>query len=318
MAKHGGVGTLTGAQVPVQAVDQPTGHAPKHAAGRPRVSQARRVAASVVLAVVIAAAFVVIGGVNSTPERAAAQAPSPEIGSVDPPAQRGPGGNSSTGTDLSASSAADTLSSSPAVSLSPTSANLLAAALPLALPETGPGVTQPGILLFATPTSDGSFDVVERVRLASPVSELTLRPPPVAGAGRQFAAASAVATQVQVTAGDQPVVVPGARVDGTVLLAVPQLDRFDMRYLLTDVTIRSTPSTAGRALAAIGPLTDGGSGELPVSFIVSGGTILGLNCPLLPLSQQSCGSRSHTGPGVTGQLPWQLALISVQFNLPPA
>lgn len=318
MAKHSGVGTSTDSPVPVRDQGHRTAHVPKHASDRPRISQALRVAASVVVAVAIAASFVIIGGVNTIPGRAAAQAPSPEISSMQPPAMADPAGVSAAGSHPSEQVGADMTTPSSAGDLSPTLTDLSASVLPPAFPESGPGVTEPGILLFVIPTSDGSFDVIERVRLASPVTELILRPAQVAGAGRQFDGVSPVATQVQVSAGDQPVVVPGARVDGTVDLAVPQVDHFEIRYLLTDVTIRSVPSTAGRALAAIGPLTAGVDDELPVMFVASGGTILGLNCPLLPLSQQSCGSHRQTGTGVSSQLPWHLALMSVQFNLPPA
>jgi len=194
----------------------------------------------------------------------------------------------------------------------------LAGPTPAPLPRTGPGVTQPGILLIASPASDGSFDVLERIRLVSPVSVLTLRPAPVDRAGGQFASASAAATQVQVSAGDQPVVVPGAKVGARIDLPVAAVDHFELRYRLTDVTVRSTPSTAGRALAAIGPLTGGVDDDFPVLFIVSGSTILGLNCPLLPLSQQSCGTRVATAPSIERELPWRLALTTVQFNLPLA
>ena len=83
----------------------------------------------------------------------------------------------------------------------------------------------------------------------------------------------------------------GRRSARQVDLPVAAVDRFELRYRLSDVTVRSTPSTAGRALAAIGPLTGGVDNDLPVLFIVSGGTVLGLNCPLLPFSQQSCGSQ---------------------------
>jgi hypothetical protein len=100
---------------------------------------------------------------------------------------------------------------------------------PAVLPQTGPGLTRPGILLIASPASDGSFDVIERIRMASPVSVLTLRPAPVDQAGREFASASAAATQVQVSAGDQPVVVPGARVDATIDLSVAAVDEFELR-----------------------------------------------------------------------------------------
>jgi hypothetical protein len=190
------------------------------------------------------------------------------------------------------------------------------AALAGSIPQTGPGITEPGIVLIASPTSDGSFDVLERIRLASPVSMLTLRPAPVEVAGRQFASASGAASQVQVSAGDQSVVVPGAKVDATLGLPVAQGDQFELRYRLTDVTVRSTPSTAGRALAAIGPLTGGVDEELPVLVIVTGDAVLALSCPLLPLSEQSCGNRVQAASGVERELPWRLAVTDVQLNLP--
>jgi len=288
MAKHAAVGG------PVDAVSGPApgrdqrqrtpATGPKHAAS----SRAgiRRIVGLAVLAGLAATAFVIVSRLNSaTPERAAPEAPPTSVQSAPP---------------ISAGSIRATLSAPP----------------PAPLPQTGPGITLPGILLIASPASDGSFDVVERIRLVSPVSVLKLRPAPVARAGRQFASASAAAHQVQVSAGDQPVVVPGAKVGARVDLPVAEVDQFELRYRLTDVTVRSTPSKAGRALAAIGPLTGGVDDDLPVQFIVSGGTVLGLNCPLLPISQQSCGSRVQTGPSVERELPWRLALTSVQFNLP--
>jgi hypothetical protein len=257
-----------------------------------------------VVALLAGTAFVVVSRLNTpTADRAALPAAStssssPESGAIEAP---------STG-----------LSTVSAESAPPVTVGSALATLTGSLPQTGPGITEPGIILIASPAPDGSFDVLERIRLPSRVSVLTLRPAPVDEAGRQFGSASAAATQVQVSAGDQPVVVPGARVDASVDLPVPEVDQFELRYRLTDVTVRSTPSTAGRALAAIGPLTGGVEGDLPVLFIVSGGTVLGLNCPLLPLSQQSCGSRTQTAIGVEREVPWRLALTLVQFDLPPA
>ena len=48
----------------------------------------------------------------------------------------------------------------------------------------GPGTTEPGILLMASPLRDGSFDVAEIVLLATPTSSIRLGPPR-AGAGRK-------------------------------------------------------------------------------------------------------------------------------------
>jgi len=186
------------------------------------------------------------------------------------------------------------------------------------VPAAGPGVTQPGILLMASPATDGSFDVLERVRLPSPIGVLTLRPAPIVRAGQQFASASAAATQVEVSAGDQSVDFSGATVDAGVELPVERGEQFELKYRLTGVTIRSAPSPAGRALAAIGPLTGGVADDFPVLIVVSGGTVLGLSCPLLPLSQQSCGSRVAPAQSIERELPWSLALATVQFNVPPS
>ena len=101
-------------------------------------------------------------------------------------------------------------------------------------------------------------------------------------------------------------------------MTVGQVDRFDLRYRLTDVTVLSTPSTSGRALAALGPLTGGMDQNLPALIIAAGDSGLGLSCPLLPLSEQSCGSRLDNGPGFRRELHSGLALTTVQFNLPSA
>jgi|GEM_PF-1033091 len=311
MAKHAGVGGPVGAaSEPAPGRDQhqrtpATG--PKHAASTGR--GLRRIVGLAVLAGLVAATFVIVSRMNpATPDRVEPEAPSTSSNPRESQATKAPG-RSTVPTDSVQSAPSMTVGSVPAT---------LTGSTPAPFPRTGPGVTQPGILLIASPASDGSFDVLERIRLVSPVSVLTLRPAPVDRAGGQFASASAAATQVQVSAGDQPVVVPGAKVGAEIDLPVAAVDHFELRYRLTDVTVRSTPSTAGRALAAIGPLTGGVDDDLPVLFIVSGSTILGLNCPLLPLSQQSCGSRVATAPSIERELPWRLAFTTVQFNLPLA
>jgi len=311
MAKHAGVGgpvSAVGGPAPSRDQHPRTPAAgPKHA-GSKRAGT-RRIVVLAVLAVVAATAVVIISRLNSaTPDRAASASPSTSSSRLE-----------STATKASGTSTVPTTSVQPALSIAVGSVPApLAGPPPALLPQTGPGLTQPGILLVATPATDGTFDVLERIRLLNPVSVVTLRPAPVDRAGQQFAADSGAATQVQVTAGDQPIVVPGAKVGATTNLAVAEVDQFEVRYRLTDVTVMSTPSTPGRALAAIGPLTGGVADDLPVLFIVTGDTILGLNCPLLPFSQQSCGSRVQTGPSIERELPWRLALTSVQFDLPPA
>ena len=245
--------------------------------------------------VLLVVAVVVISRLNSaTPEQAATEVPS------------------------TSPSTAQSSALSAAVLSARSTVGALSSLIGLPLPQTGPGVTEPGILLIAAPAADGSFDVFEQVRPSGPVSVVTLRPAPVDQAGGQFGSAAAAATQVQLRAGDKSVVVPGATVDAAVELPVAAVDQFELRYRLGGVTVRSTPSAAGRALAAIGPLTGGVDDDLPVLIVVSGDSVLGLNCPLLPFSEQVCGNRLPTGAGFEHELPWRLALASVQFNVPGA
>ena len=285
---------------------------PKHAAA-PFTWNYRVVVVTVlaVLVGLIAVGYVILGTNPASPTLAAAQAPAtssqPELATTAAPASS----RAQASTVAAPPAAVDT----PATTADPVPATI-AGLPPAVLPTAGPGLTEPGILLVASPASDGSFNVLERIRLASPASSLTLRPATVGRAGSQFASASAVASQVQVTAGDEPVNVPGAAITAATTLPVAEGDRFEVRYRLTDVTVRSTPSTSGRALAAIGPLTGGVNDDFPVLFIASGGTVLGLSCPLLPLSERSCGSHVQPGLGVQHELPSALAITTVQFNLP--
>ena len=246
-----------------------------------------------------AVGVIVVGGRSSaTPDQSAAAAPSTTTGA-----------STAAAAPAVASAVASAATATPA-------AVVLDTAFDDPLPASGPGLTEPGILMMAVPAPDGSFDVIERIRLAGPVTVLTLRPAPLDRAGQQFAAVSAAASQVQVSAGDQPVMVPDAVVDAPIDLPVPSQDHFAVRYRLTGVTVRSTPSTAGRALAALGPLTGGVEGDLPVHVVVFGATVLGVSCPLLPFARQSCGSRLTAGTGIDSELPASVAVTTVQFDLP--
>ena len=182
------------------------------------------------------------------------------------------------------------------------------------LPESGPGIDEPGVLLIAVPDATGSFEVTERLRLARPTATLTVAPLDVSRAGAIFRDADVTATDVQVSAGDQPVVVPST-VERALTLAVAG-DRFTLRYRLDGVTVRSRPSTAARALAAIGPLSSRLPAELPVVVIVSGPTVLGINCPLRPLAAQSCGIGGAPRWTLAAPLRANAALAMVQFDLP--
>lgn len=272
----------------------------------------RRVLGVTAGAVLAAAALVVIGVLGSgshspsAPGLAAAAEPATDSSVAQIAAE-------STGTGSGAQGVSIENAEAPATSARPMA--LPGPPPPAQLPETGPGVTEPGILLVAWPAADGSFDVIERVRLSGPSGELRLRPAEISRAGQQFARSSAAASQVQLSAGGQPVAVPDAAVRAALIVPVAQVDRFDLRYRLLAVTVRSVPSTAGRAIAAIGPLT-AAADDLPVHLLVLGTSVLGLNCPLLPIGEQSCGSPITGSAGVERTLAGRLALTAVQFNLP--
>lgn len=181
----------------------------------------------------------------------------------------------------------------------------------------GPGTTDAGIYLTATPASDGTFDVSEMVVLAKPADTITIQPPDVAGLGGDFGQAQPRASQVQVSAGDQPVVIPEGSLESvtTVGLTTP-VDAYELRYQLSGVTMRSVPSTAGRALGALGPLTAGVPGDLPVQIAVNGTSVRNLQCPSLRLSQQACATGELPRLRVNQSLPLRTAIVVVQLDLP--
>jgi hypothetical protein len=184
------------------------------------------------------------------------------------------------------------------------------------LPD-GPGTTTAGIYLLASPASDGSFDINELVLLDKPVSTLDLRPPPVSQGGSEFRSLHPSATQVQASADRQPVVIPDSRINGDISLPLEMpATRFELRYRLTGITIRSMRSVPGRAIAAIGPVSAGVSPNLPVRIRVTGAAVLNLVCPSLRLSKQACSAGSPPKLRVNRNLPWRQAVVLVQLNLP--
>ncbi len=187
---------------------------------------------------------------------------------------------------------------------------------PADLPREGPGITQPGILLVVSPSRGGSFDVWERVRLPDPVDTVTLSPPDVTRAGTAFAGAEAVVTKVQLDVDGQPIHVPdGVVVDGTFDVPVEGITTFELSYELDGTSVRSLPSTARRALAAISPLLDDTPYNLPVSVVVDG-PVLGVGCPLLDLSDRACAQGTSQRILVARSLPFDDAVVTVQFDLP--
>jgi hypothetical protein len=170
---------------------------------------------------------------------------------------------------------------------------------------------------MASPLRDGSFDVAELVILPAPVNSVRLAPPKLTLAGSRFARLKPVASQVQMSADDQPVIVPKGRVESSLDIAlVEPAKRMELRYKLAEVTVRSMPSRAGRALAALSPLA-AGSPRLRVAMMVPGSTVLNIQCPTRRgISEQACAAGRVPHLRAKGELPLSRAVIIVQFNLP--
>jgi hypothetical protein len=184
------------------------------------------------------------------------------------------------------------------------------------LPE-GPGTTEPGILLLASPLSDGSFDIAEMLLLPAATSSVRLGPPKLTLAGSRFSKSRPVASQVQVSAGNQPVMVPNGRVSRATEIAwMEPTKRIELRYNLKGVTVRSIPSRAGRALAALGPLAAGNVQNLRVAMIVPGSTVLNIECPTRKLPESACSVGQPPRVRVKGTLDHTKAVIVVQFDVP--
>lgn len=204
----------------------------------------------------------------------------------------------------------------PSASPTPTSASPSSpASADSTSPPAGPGVTEPGIMLVAQPQSDGTFDVSEMVMLEEPTTELDLRPPRVSRAGDSFADLEPVASQVQVSADGGVVSLPDAEISDRTRVDVAVTSRFELRYTLSGVSVRSIPSSAGRALAVLAPLTQV-DGDLPVSVTVVGDAVRNLQCPRLSDELQACAAGDLPRLTVAEPLPSDDALVLVQLDLP--
>ncbi len=126
----------------------------------------------------------------------------------------------------------------------------------------GPGTTAPGILLVVTPRPDATMDVTESVLLDAPTDALTVRPPDFSAAGAPFADEGPYASKFRVVARDLSVQVPDGVVNRPMTLELDEpARRFELRYELNRAVVRSKPSTTGRALGAVRPLTIVGAGH---------------------------------------------------------
>ena len=122
----------------------------------------------------------------------------------------------------------------------------------------GPGRTQPGILLVASPFPTAASTSPRSCYSAPQPPTVRLGPTP-AGASRQpFSRAKPVASHVQVSAGDQPVMVPGSRVTQRVDLALTTARATYRAALPPEQDHRTQHPLACRPrVTAISPLVEG-------------------------------------------------------------
>lgn len=183
----------------------------------------------------------------------------------------------------------------------------------------GPGVDEPGATLSVAATATGDLEVSERVRTTAEVTRVVLRPPRLGRAGSDFADARAVLSGVQLTVDGQPVVLPSQRVTGRVVVDLPTpATAYELRYVLEGATVRSVPSTAGRALAALAPAsTTAVTGlDAPVVVRTSGDAVRNLTCPLLSGDARACADGVASAMSTRRPLPVVHALVVLQLDLP--
>ncbi|WP_182561250.1 hypothetical protein [Microlunatus kandeliicorticis] len=179
----------------------------------------------------------------------------------------------------------------------------------------GPGLTTAGTSVVASPRSDGSWDVVEQVRLTEPTTTLRLAVPRISRLGGDFGGQRATVTDLQASADGQAVLID-RRGSGWQLEAPSAGRDFQLRYVLGGVTVRSVPSTAGRALAALAPLSRPTDGSDDVQVTAVGTDVHSVQCPLLSGDGQLCQQGSGGDRWTTRALPRDEALVVVQFDLP--
>jgi len=193
------------------------------------------------------------------------------------------------------------------------------------IPKPSPTPTQsssghvgvPGIALTARPDPDGSFFVSEVITLPEAVTEVAVRPASIGDAGIGFERLRPAATNVEVTAGGQALVVPDGPITSEVTLhwASPT-KQVQLRYRLSQVSIASAHAKPGRALAAFGSLLGRMPADLPVTVVVTGKTVLSLTCPQLSLATMTCGAGKAPQFRTLQPIPFERSRVLVQYDRP--
>ena len=181
---------------------------------------------------------------------------------------------------------------------------------------TGPGLTEPGIRISTRSTRTGTLEVSERVLVRTPIGRLELAPPDLTGAGDLFSAAFPRVTQLRLTVGGQPVALSSGVLTAprSIAMTLP-VDTFEVRYVLVGATVHSAPTKAGRALAALGPVSRSLPPPSPVVVATQGNAVRNLSCPLLTDDAVACSDGVRGAMSVREPLPPQAAVVVLQLDL---
>lgn len=186
-----------------------------------------------------------------------------------------------------------------------------------AVSATGPGLTEPGIRLVAQPDANGAVEVLERVKLSTPVKALALAPPQAADSG--VPGVNPTVTGFQAQADGQVVAstpAPTMTSGGQRIELSTSATEIAMRYRVDGAVGRSQPAPVGRALIVVAPLTaDATLRDLPVVVEVVGNGVRNLVCPKLAANDQLCG-RQAGRVWFTPSIPLSSALVVAQVDLP--
>ena len=178
-------------------------------------------------------------------------------------------------------------------------------------------VGSPGIAITARPNPDGSFLVSEVITLPAALTEVEVRPASIGDAGAGFKRLRPMASNVELTAGGQTLVVPDGPVTGEVTLrwGAPT-QQVQLRYRLSGVSVASAHAKPGRTLAAFGSLLHRMPASLPVTVVVPGKTVLSLTCPQLPLAAMACGAGKAPQFRTLQPIPFDRSRVLVQYDRP--
>jgi hypothetical protein len=196
---------------------------------------------------------------------------------------------------------------------------------PAALPADGPGVTVPGSSAVATIESrTGDVQIYEQFIPGTPQSALPLSLlQPTALRGDAARARPQLKGELTVLLdGQQARAVPTG---GNAWVAAPaagaRFTRAVLRYTVTGGFVLSTPSTKGRGLILLSPVTGSTGLQLghPVRLITVGAQVNSINCPTLPAATTVC-EQTPQGATHTALVPVGSpdALMMLSVDLPQA